>query len=425
MSHDLTDALQDCLERLEAGERLEQVLDRHGRRSEELRALLDAAHLVRRHRPRPSPAFRARAQTALAQMDLSPEAAGDRSSTRGAWSWLASRWAFRGGAAALAMVLLAAGTVAASANARPGDALYPLARGLARARIIAVETADDWMDRARVAVAPLSGSAPALAPGPRAAATTPRLARSRPSEAQTDPESAASRGGAAALPGSPAGASPAAGPSGRAGAPGARSAAPAAGLPGPTASPSAEAPPDLALSEPAPGADPDASAGAPPLPAPSATPAAVEPTALPPLGPEQGSVPLPGDPRRWRGSYRPARMTGQVLREDGEPMGRGVMVAAYPLGPTGELSWWVHFDTWTDSEGRYRFDNLPPGTYKVMASLPQSWGNWRWHPSAARSRDAEVVLLVAGETREAIDIRFDRLPPWLDWWRLLPRGPAG
>lgn len=117
------------------------------------------------------------------------------------------------------------------------------------------------------------------------------------------------------------------------------------------------------------------------------------------------------------GSGRLAGIRGSVTRENGSPEGSPIeraAVAAYLLGPNDEFLWWRRWEGWTNAAGRYQIGNLPPGRYKVFASTGFGY-RWqgRWYPGGAKSADAEVLELAAGDTREAVDIRFDRLPPWL------------
>lgn len=458
MNAPLANALQDCLEAIESGVAFERALARHPELEAELRPLLTAARLVRRRRPRPSPAFRAQCQVALAQ----PPAADGTASGGGAFApgdWRAWWRPFvaRLAGSAVAVGLLLGGTVLASANSRPGDLLYAVRRGAERIREV---TAQAWAPVAtgvHLLVAP--PQPPATADTAVAATTasatvdtrgqadrrqaTPRpavgpVARADAAADGSDDRPASPRTAGAAMP-------PAAGEESApgdgdtdGGAPGTPGAPPDAGTAGPPAPPWARPPGepgrhgrggDRRGAGPTPGTRQPAERGgrggplAPP-PEPPGTPAAPDDPAAPTLTAQViGTVePVP------IGSGRLATIRGAVTRDNGSPEGSPIdraLVGAYLLGPNDEFLWWRRWEARASAAGLYQIGGLPPGRYKVFASTGYGY-RWqgRWYPGSAKSADAEVLELTPGETLEAIDIRFDRLPPWL--W-LVPTGwlPGG
>jgi len=417
MNARLIDALQDCLERVEDGQPLEVALAHYADLAAELYPLLVAARTIRRQRPVPAPAFRARVQVALsnAVRDTGPMPA-DR---RPLWRVLAVRLGGLGLAAALA----AGGVVAASANSRPGDLLYPVRRGVEQLRSAAAEALAPVVQTVRALQAP--AGAPAAAT-PVVAAGSDR--RSAGSAGATAGNRAQPRGGRPAAPPQPEagerrslgrvtggresrGSGPADASMGdQAGAPfgaGAPATVAVAAAPTATSSPvsAGHAVPTLAGRTDVRHAT---ATGAPATPTVAA--GAGEPTAAPagvPLVPAATGTPRSGDGR--------SSLAGTVLREDGSPLGRA-QVSVYPLGAANEILWWRRRETRVGEDGRYRFGGLAPGRYKVRASYGVYYPVSRWYPAASKSSDAEAITLAPGETREALDIRFEHLPPWLSPW---------
>jgi hypothetical protein len=432
MNAALADALQDCLERLEAGEPMHAALARHAALSAELRPLVFAALLVRQHRPVPTPGFRARVQVALANVDLTatPEATPSQrvpAPGRAAWRPFAARLS----GALLAVVLLTGGVVVASANSRPGDMLYPVRRGVEQVQEAAVHAlipvvtgvhaprgslgADPTSVPARSADAPRVSGAGSSSRGDAAADRSdqaddaddavqpesrgPDRNRERPQRrASSDVEAPAAVAGAA----------------------GAAQTAPTAAPPMPTVSPEAvamgpEVTPTPADAERQP-SRPDPVQQPPDT---RATPAAQAPA---PTVEAAGVrlIPLPEMPRS--GDSRRGGVAGVVVRDDGTPLHRAT-VYLYPLTSSGEPVWHWGRDTRTDDEGRYEFDGLYPGRYKARAKYGFSRSAvYRWYPAAPDPDQAEVITVTAGFVRDRTDFRFDRLPlleigpipwPWL------------
>jgi len=450
----LADALQDCLERVEAGARLDDALARYPRLADDLRLLVVAARLVRRHRPEPSPAFRARLQVALANTDLAlpaveriaapAPAAGETASPsphgprarprRGMWRPLAARLAGTG----LAVLLVLSGMVAASADTRPGDWLYSVRRGAEHLRDATVEVLAPAVTRMWV-VSP----APAR-PAPTATQPAAPVA-GRPAAAPRRWEVAPRSGGASGErsgEGSPAGADarpPSAAGDETAGRLGARAAGDAGAASrepdqgaasqaatGAAATPTPVPPTQVAL---APAATSLSDAPPPRAGARRATPA-TQPTAPPPADPAGPTPdpahtrPFPVSPRERDDPGRRAIIGGQVFRDDDTPMARAT-VSAYPVGADGEVMWWWRREVRAGDDGRYRLDNLYPGRYKVRACIGGYHRPWcRWAPAASKSGDAEVINVAAGEVKDGVDVRFEAVPPWQGtlWpgWRVAP-----
>ncbi len=418
----LADALQDCLERVEAGEPADAALARHGALAAELRPLVLAAMLVREHRPLPTPGFRARVQVALANAEL--DVAGDIAAARPAaphrpaWRLLAVRL----GAVLAAVAMLAGGVVVASANSRPGDLLYPVRRGVEQAREAAVEalmpvvtgvqaprTADEAPVRAPTQAASLApsraGNHGTVRDGSNAAqadsndapsgdsdpgADTPARPRQRPAPERRDEDEASPPEVAAIAQESPA--APTALPTLTA------EAQSVAAAPEPTASLGPVARPPT---RPDPGQVPES----PPTP----QTAHVGPTVVP--APVE-VIPMP----EMRRSGNPDRggIAGMTAREDGSPR-EGVKLYLYPSWSGGRGRPWE--DARTGDDGRYQFNDLRPGSYLILAGYTSRRGNpvWRWYPNATDPDNSEEVTVIAGYVRDAIDFRFERLP-----WTTVP-----
>lgn len=131
MANSIEDALNDCIDRLQRGEGVEQCLARHSALARELRPLLETATAVlAASAVAPRPTF-------IAATRYRVNAALERQPRRR--RWLAWRW----GALAATLLVLLAGTAAipASAEALPDELLYPIKR--ARERIDMLLPQDD------------------------------------------------------------------------------------------------------------------------------------------------------------------------------------------------------------------------------------------------------------------------------------------
>jgi hypothetical protein len=155
MNPRLTEALADCLARIEQGTSPAVAIAAHPDVRDDLAPLVEAALAVRALPPRPiRPAFRAHLQADLARLEAE---------ARDPLTWRARLLRpvttrstrvqiLRAGAAAIAVVAALGLVVAASADSRPGDALYPL-----RQR---VERVLGWVDRDRVGTGLTGGALP-------------------------------------------------------------------------------------------------------------------------------------------------------------------------------------------------------------------------------------------------------------------------
>src|SRR5262245_11863893 len=104
-------------------------------------------------------------------------------------------------------------------------------------------------------------------------------------------------------------------------------------------------------------------------------------------------------------------ITGQLRTVEGTPA-IGVWVAALPV-PTGNAvpadgpQYYSPpvpaSDTLTDSQGRYRLANIPPGRYYIMAGVI---GDGTYYPSVANMPGATVIPVAAGSTTSALDFRL-------------------
>lgn len=367
----IAEALQACIERVEAGATPSEAL---AEQPEALRGALalrlGAALTVRAHRPALAPMERAELQARILAAARP---------TRGSARWRPRLMRLAG--AALAVLLLVGTLGVASANARPGQALYRFKQGFQWLR----DTAGGFSEPVRRGVepdAPPEATVEVQAP----TATLPPAPTARP---------LADRGGA----GSAAGASGAvnAGAAGSATDPGQN--APAADAAAPVlieADPAAESAGRGLDREPQGPAAPATSAAAP---LPTASP---PPTASPTSPPTEAPAVEP--------DARPGAIEGMVRDDDGRPLYRArVEAIALPLRrwdprrPQGP-------GAYTDREGRYRIEDLPPGNYLVLVRVG---GQGRHEDSVyfpgTSDRDRAVPVAVgAGATVPAIDIRLER-----------------
>jgi len=431
MNDRLCDALQDCLEHVEAGQTLDDALAQHPELVIELRPLVVAALAVRLHRPVPTPAFRARVQVALASA-ASEATVGQGGQNNPIANWLSAgrrpswrAFAARLAGAGLAVALVASGVVAASANSRPGDMLYPVRRGVERIRSAAADVLVPVVRVVRPQPQATAVPAPAMPVGANnsrdrggtrtGSATGPRHRadvgeRDHPGDAGTGQTTGrrardeATGSGSTTAPGEPTSdddTAPVMLPSPVA----------AAALPTPTPT---RLPQPVSPTMPGGASAPRLAPGgaaASPTPRVALVASPDEPTARPVSA---GLIPATAE-TPWVRSGR-AGLTGKVMREDGRPLARAT-VAAYPLSTSGEVQWWWRREARVGDDGRYRFDSLTPGRYKVRASYGSHHPIQLWYPNATKSSDAEVVTLVTGQARDGIDFRFGHIPPWPDWGR--------
>ena len=439
---DQAERLQDCLEALESGATVEEALTRHHEAREELLPLLEMARLVREERPRPAATWRDDVARNLARGR--PSGAGGILRPR--------RWAVRLAAAAAAVTLALGGLVVASADSQPGDALYPLRRGVQRV----TEAAGSVIGRSATPsetpetseadhdASPEFDASDARAPSrsPRRSGrssggvgdatgqgTQPRVPVAGSDDASTspsgEPSSPADR---SAVPdGPPTGeqrpAEPQAGREAEERDP-ASDPAPAVSGEGdiaepaaaPTAAPTVET--DLAPPVPDTGADPDRPPPPePPVGAPPADPRpgapGVSPPVEPPVRPEPRPSPTPNDvglaPVGPGVGVVPAMgsISGRVYDKHGKPLENAkvsIYLAADRFRPSrrGPRSL---VGVRADVEGRYRVDGLLPDTYLVAIRNPGFMAGETYYPDAPDRWRAEAVEVLSGRTTGDVDIR--------------------
>ncbi len=111
------------------------------------------------------------------------------------------------------------------------------------------------------------------------------------------------------------------------------------------------------------------------------------------------------------------RISGRVYGADGRPVGKDVQVSVVTLESArrgGGLA--ERRSEWTDAEGRYEFEGLPPGKYVLgvsVADAPYSATPYpaTYHPSVGDVGQATVIVLGAGEKLGDFDIRLPRELP--------------
>lgn len=366
----IADALQACIERVEAGATPSEVL---AEQPEALRGdlalRLGAALTVRAHRPALAPMERAALQARILAA-----ARPERRSAR--WRPRLMRLA----GAALAVLLLVGTLGVASANARPGQALYRFKQGFQWLR----DTAGGFSEPVRRGVgpeAPPEATLEVQAP----TATLPPAPTPRPLADRGNGGSAAGASGAVKAGGG------------------------STSDPGDTAPVGDAAAPIMIEASPAAesaGRGVDREPLSPAAPATSAV--APLPTASPP--PTASPTPPPTEAPAAEPDARPGAIEGMLRDDDGRPLNRArVEAIALPLRrwdprrPQGP-------GAYTDREGRYRIENLPPGNYLVLVRVG---GQGRHEDSVyfpgTSDRDRAVPVAVgAGATTPAIDIRLER-----------------
>jgi hypothetical protein len=108
-------------------------------------------------------------------------------------------------------------------------------------------------------------------------------------------------------------------------------------------------------------------------------------------------------------------IAGRVLRPDGTPVARAT-VAVQVRRPSGQLIG-VQPPLLTGADGSYRLENVPQGSYVIVASytvkhemmgkpIPAEYVDWArtFHPSARTFEDATRVTVSGGDTHSAIDV---------------------
>jgi hypothetical protein len=116
----------------------------------------------------------------------------------------------------------------------------------------------------------------------------------------------------------------------------------------------------------------------------------------------------------FQGAPRPGTVTGQLRTLDGAPA-ISVRVAAMPVPtsnakPEDGVQYFTYpppeASTLTDTQGRYRLTNLPPGRYYIMAG---AFGEPTYYPGKAEMENAMPVTLGPGSTSANLDFKLLRL----------------
>jgi hypothetical protein len=116
----------------------------------------------------------------------------------------------------------------------------------------------------------------------------------------------------------------------------------------------------------------------------------------------------------FQGAARPGTVTGQLRTLDGAPA-ISVRVAAMPVPtsnakPEDGVQYFTYpppeASTLTDTQGRYRLNNLPPGRYYIMAG---AFGEPTYYPGKAEMESATAVTLGPGSTSANLDFKLLRL----------------
>ncbi|MBI2859049.1 MAG: hypothetical protein HYX90_08220 [Chloroflexi bacterium] len=125
--------LNECIERMQAGETIEQCLNSYPEDAAELESLLRTVVLFGRAAAvQPRPEFRAYAK---AQVLLSVRTRTMPKRATQGWSMFRRGWV-AAAASAFVIVISGSGTVLASSNSLPGDTLYPVKRTVEKAQLV-------------------------------------------------------------------------------------------------------------------------------------------------------------------------------------------------------------------------------------------------------------------------------------------------
>lgn len=92
-------------------------------------------------------------------------------------------------------------------------------------------------------------------------------------------------------------------------------------------------------------------------------------------------------------------LTGRLLSVDGTPL-PGVRVAAVEASDPGST---MASLAQTDSAGRYRLENVPPGRYYILAG---TFAFQSYYPGVGTLKEAEVVAVTAGTAISVRDFKF-------------------
>jgi hypothetical protein len=103
-------------------------------------------------------------------------------------------------------------------------------------------------------------------------------------------------------------------------------------------------------------------------------------------------------------------VTGRILSTDGKTPAAGVRVTAMADIDVGGPGMAVHASiVETESDGRYRLENIPPGRYYITAGFVTTP---TYYPGVTALTDAATVTVTSGRTVEAIDFTM-RIPQGL------------
>lgn len=127
-------ALEDCLEQIESGRSMEEALQSYGALAAELRPLLEIALANRAYASQLDPGKAAMARS-RARFLAAAHTKADPSSKKRLAGLMLSRLALAAFAFFLVFLLVSGSTVAASAQALPGDLLYPVKLAAERTRL--------------------------------------------------------------------------------------------------------------------------------------------------------------------------------------------------------------------------------------------------------------------------------------------------
>jgi hypothetical protein len=102
---------------------------------------------------------------------------------------------------------------------------------------------------------------------------------------------------------------------------------------------------------------------------------------------------------------QPGTVTGRLLSANGTPAA-GIRIAAVPVDSEAQAGAAVLFGiSQTETDGRYRIENIPPGRYYIFAGLLEFPS---YYPSATTLERATAVTVDAGSTLSGMDFTMAR-----------------
>lgn len=108
------------------------------------------------------------------------------------------------------------------------------------------------------------------------------------------------------------------------------------------------------------------------------------------------------------------RISGRVFNPNGKPVGKDVQVSIVSADSSGKgLPFLESRSAYTDSEGRYSFNGVAPGTFILgvnIANVPfkQSPYDRIYYPSVSESSKARIITLTTGQKVEGLDLHLSR-----------------